>query len=144
MSVPRSKRWRLKEAADPAVVRGLVYDRCPESAARLLAQRGITEPAAASVFFRPTLEQLHDPFLMAGMTEAVERIEQALGENERIMVYGDYDVDGTTAVALAYSFLLRFTGNITFHIPDRYAEGYGISTFGIDRAAEEGVKLIIA
>lgn len=144
MSVPRSKRWRLKQAADPAVVNGLVYDRCPESAAKLLVQRGISTPAEASVFFRPTLDQLHDPFIMADMTQAVERIEQALGANERIMVYGDYDVDGTTAVALVYSFLSRFTGNITFYIPDRYSEGYGISTTGIDHASADGVGLIIA
>jgi single-stranded-DNA-specific exonuclease len=72
----------------------------------------------------------------------VERIEQALGDNERIMIYGDYDVDGTTAVALVYSFLLRFTGNITFYIPDRYAEGYGISFQGIEHAKEDGVLII--
>lgn len=77
------------------------------------------------------MDHLHDPFEMADMQQAVERIERALGDNERIMVYGDYDVDGTTAVALVFSFLQRFTGNITFYIPDRYAEGYGISFQGI-------------
>lgn len=123
---------------------GLVHDRCPLVAARLLVQRGIGDPEVASAFFRPAMDQLHDPFLMADMQQAVERIEQALGDNERIMVYGDYDVDGTTAVALMYSFLLRFTGNITFYIPDRYAEGYGISFQGIDHAAKDKVGLIIA
>ncbi|MBK7383512.1 MAG: single-stranded-DNA-specific exonuclease RecJ [Flavobacteriales bacterium] len=144
MSSAPLKRWRLGPMPDPAIVRGLTYDRCPEAGAIILAQRGITDATAAAIFFRPRLDQLHDPFLMAGMKEAVERIERALGENERIMVYGDYDVDGTTAVTLVYSFLLRFTGNITFYIPDRYAEGYGISFQGVDVAAAEKVGLIIA
>lgn len=122
----------------------MVNDRCPPVAAALLVQRGLQDPASASIYFRPSLEQLHDPFLMADMLVAVERIERALGENERIMVYGDYDVDGTTAVALVYSFLQRFTGNIIFYIPDRYTEGYGISFQGVDHAAKEGVGLIIA
>lgn len=138
-----AKRWRLKPEPDPVLVQGLVHERCPESAAKLLVQRGLTDAARASAFFRPRIEDLHDPFLMAGMQEAVERIERALGDNERIMVYGDYDVDGTTAVALVYSFLVRFTGNIVFYIPDRYAEGYGVSTQGIDRAHGDGVSLII-
>lgn len=144
MSIPRGKRWRLKPEAEHAAVESLVHERCPLPAAKLLAQRGIGDPATASLFFRPRLEQLHDPFLMADMAAAVERIERALGDNERIMVYGDYDVDGTTAVALVYSFLHRYTGNITFYIPDRYAEGYGISFAGIDHAKREGVGLIIA
>lgn len=144
MSGPPPKRWRLKPFPDATVVQGLVYDRCPQAAATLLAQRGIPDAKAAARFFRPSFEQLHDPFLMAGMREAVERIERALGDNERIMVYGDYDVDGTTAVALVYSFLCRFTGNISFYIPDRYTEGYGISFQGIDHAASEKVGLIIA
>jgi single-stranded-DNA-specific exonuclease len=121
-----------------------VHDRCPEPAARLLAQRGIRDPQQASRFFRPRLEDLHDPFLRAGMRDAVERIERALGDHERIMVYGDYDVDGTTAVALVYSALLHYTGNILFYIPDRYTEGYGISFAGIDSAHRQGVSLIIA
>lgn len=96
------------------------------------------------MFFRPSLAHLHDPFLMKDMTEAVQRLERALGDGERIMVYGDYDVDGTTAVALVYSFLLRFTGLVSFYIPDRYKEGYGISFAGVEHAAREGVGLIIA
>ncbi len=126
------------------MVEGLTYDRCPPSAATLLTQRGIKDPQMAAHFFRPVFADLHDPFLMADMDKAVERIERALGENERIMVYGDYDVDGTTAVALVYSFLSRFTGNISYYIPDRYAEGYGISFMGVDHAATEKVGLIIA
>jgi len=144
MRAARTKRWRLKPQAEEGAIQGMVNEKCPPVAARLLVQREIDRPAVASAYFRPSLEQLHDPFLMADMLAAVERIERALGDNERIMVYGDYDVDGTTAVALVYSFLLRFTGNITFYIPDRYAEGYGISFQGIDRAAEEKVGLIIA
>lgn len=144
MSMSGEKRWRMKAAADERAANALVHDRCPEVAARILVQRGIDDPAVASVFFRPSLDQLYDPFLMAGMEQAVERIQKALGHNERIMVYGDYDVDGTTAVALVYSFLQRFTQNITFYIPDRYAEGYGVSIAGIDHAKKEGVSLIIA
>jgi single-stranded-DNA-specific exonuclease len=125
----------MRPAPEVAAVHVLTHDRCPSVAAHLLAQRGILRPDEASAYFRPNLGQLHDPFLMQDMDKAVERIERALGEGERIMVYGDYDVDGTTAVALMYSFLLRFTGNIIFYIPDRYAEGYGISTQGIDKAA---------
>lgn len=134
----------MRPAPEVAAVQRLTHDRCPSVAAHLIAQRGITTPEQASNYFRPNLGQLHDPFLMKDMDKAVERIERALGEGERIMVYGDYDVDGTTAVALMYSFLLRFTGNIMFYIPDRYAEGYGVSTQGIDKAVEEGVHLIIA
>jgi len=144
MSTVTEKRWRLKAAPSEAAVRALISDRCPPELAHLLAQRGITTPEEASAFFRPRLEQLHDPFLMKDMDRAVERIERALGDNERIMVYGDYDVDGTTSVALAHGFLSRFTGNLRHYVPDRYAEGYGISTLGIDRAAEDGVSLIIA
>ncbi len=144
MSLPPPKRWRLKSAADETVAQPLIHDRCPPEAARLLVQRGITNRDAASSFFRPDLDQLHDPFLMAGMQQAVERLERALGDNERIMVYGDYDVDGTTAVALVYAFLRRFTGNITFYIPDRYTEGYGVSTAGIEHAKRDKVGLIIA
>ena len=139
-----SKRWKLKDAVDESRVKDLVHDRCPEVAARILVQRGITDRDAAALFFRPTMDHLHDPFEMADMQQAVERIERALGDNERIMVYGDYDVDGTTAVALVFSFLQRFTGNITFYIPDRYAEGYGISFQGIDHAKKEKVGVIIA
>ncbi|MBK8225901.1 MAG: single-stranded-DNA-specific exonuclease RecJ [Flavobacteriales bacterium] len=139
-----TKRWRLRPEPEAKAVAGLTYERCPASAATLLAQRGIADKRMASHFFRPMLTDLHDPFLMAGMQAAVERIERALGENERIMVYGDYDVDGTTAVALVFGFLARFTGNLSFYIPDRYSEGYGVSFQGIDKAAEEGAALIIA
>ncbi|MDR1808818.1 MAG: single-stranded-DNA-specific exonuclease RecJ [Prevotella sp.] len=111
---------------------------------QLLIQRGITTAEKAAKFFHPDLKELHDPFLLPDMAKAVQRIEYALGEKERILVYGDYDVDGTTAVALVYKFLRKFTSNLDYYIPDRYDEGYGISEQGIDYAAETHVKLIIA
>lgn len=110
---------------------------------RLLLKRGIKTATEARRFFRPQLSDLHDPFLMNDMQMAVDRLNQALGRKEHIMVYGDYDVDGCTAVALVYKFLSQFYSNIDFYIPDRYEEGYGISRKGIDFAAEMGVKLII-
>lgn len=110
---------------------------------RLLLKRGIKTATEARRFFRPQLSDLHDPFLMNDMQVAVDRLNQALGRKEHIMVYGDYDVDGCTAVALVYKFLSQFYSNIGFYIPDRYEEGYGISRKGIDFAAEMGVKLII-
>jgi len=111
--------------------------------ADLLIQRGIKTESAAKRFFRPMLNELIDPFLMNDMDVAVDRLNDAMGRKERIMVYGDYDVDGCTAVALVYKFLLQFYSNIEYYIPDRYEEGYGISKKGLDYAAEQGIKLII-
>ena len=110
---------------------------------KLLLERGITSAAEAKRFFRPQLSELHDPFLMKDMSIAVERLNQAMGKKECILVYGDYDVDGTTAVALVYKFLQQFYSNIDYYIPDRYNEGYGVSVKGVDYAYETGVKLII-
>lgn len=110
---------------------------------KLLADRGITTAAAAKRFFRPQLNELHDPFMMKDMDRAVERLNLAMGRKERILVYGDYDVDGTTAVALVYKFLQQFYSNIDYYIPDRYNEGYGVSTKGVDYAHQTGVKLVI-
>lgn len=112
--------------------------------AQLLVQRGIDSLDKAQDFFRPKLTLLHDPFLMKDMEIAVSRIEQAIEKDQRIMIYGDYDVDGTTAVALLYSFLRKHYPNLITYIPDRYREGYGISREGIDTAQKEGVALIIA
>lgn len=109
----------------------------------LLVQRGITTVDEAERFFHPSLRYLHDPFLMPGMDRAVERLNKALGSKERILVYGDYDVDGTTAVALVYKYIRNFYSNIDYDIPTRDDEGYGISNAVIDMAAEQGVKLII-
>ncbi len=111
--------------------------------ADLLIQRGIKTESAAKRFFRPMLNELIDPFLMNDMDVAVDRLNDAMGRKERIMVYGDYDVDGCTAVALVYKFLQQFYSNIEYYIPSRYEEGYGVSIKGIDYAAEHGVKLII-
>ncbi len=110
---------------------------------KLLIERGVHTAAEAKRFFRPQLHELHDPFLMNDMDVAVDRLNAAMGRKERIMVYGDYDVDGTTAVALVYKFLQQFYSNIDYYIPDRYNEGYGVSFKGVDYAHETGVKLII-
>ena len=110
---------------------------------KLLLDRGITTAEEARKFFRPSLTDLHDPYLFKDMAAAVQRLNSAMGHKERILVYGDYDVDGVTAVALVYRFLQQFYSNIDYYIPDRYEEGYGVSRQGIDWAAEEGVKLII-
>ncbi len=110
---------------------------------RLLVERGITTVAQAKKFFRPQLSDLLDPFLMKDMDLAVDRLNIAMGRKERILVYGDYDVDGTTAVALVYKFIQQFYSNIDYYIPDRYEEGYGVSFKGVDYAEETGVKLII-
>ena len=110
---------------------------------KLLLDRGIATAEEARRFFRPQLTSLHDPFLFRDMRVAVDRLNAALGRKERILVYGDYDVDGCTAVALVYRFLQRFTTNIDFYIPDRYEEGYGVSHKGVDYAKETGVGLII-
>ena len=115
-----------------------------EASARLLVVRGIRTKEEASAFVRPSLNALHDPFLMRDMEQAVERLQQAVKSHERIMVYGDYDVDGTTAVALMYTFLRTQTDNLIYYIPDRYKEGYGISFQGIDTAEAEGCSLIVA
>ena len=109
----------------------------------LLVKRGITSVAEARNFFRPKLSQLHNPFLMNDMDVAVRRLNKALGKKERILVYGDYDVDGTTAVALVYKFLQQFSSNIDYYIPDRNEDGYGISKRGVDYAHSTGVSLII-
>ena len=111
--------------------------------AGLLIDRGITTVPAARQFFRPQLTQLHDPFEMKDMDIAVRRLNKALGQKERILVYGDYDVDGCTAVALVYRFLQQYYSNIDYYIPDRYDEGYGVSVKGVDYAYATGVRLVI-
>ena len=112
--------------------------------AQLLVQREIYTYEEARSFFRPDLADLHNPFLMADMDKAVERLTKAMQHNEKILIYGDYDVDGTTSVSLVYKFLKQFYSNVDFYIPDRYNEGYGISIQGIDFAAENNFKLVIA
>ena len=139
------KRWVQAAAADEDIRDSLAQQlNIDKKLAEILAQRGIRNFDEAKDFFRPKMEDLHDPFLMKDMDKAVRRIEEALAENERILIYGDYDVDGTTSVALAYSFFSQFTSEIEYYIPDRHKEGYGISTAGIDYAAEHMFTLIIA
>jgi len=137
-------KWIFKEPADPAKVERLATEvGIDKVLAELLVKRGVETFEQARTFFRPTLEALHDPFLMKDMDKAVERLHKAVSSGEKILVYGDYDVDGTTAVALVYSFIQRFTDKVDFYIPDRYDEGYGVSYKGIDWAADGGFGLII-
>jgi single-stranded-DNA-specific exonuclease len=139
------KRWVVKEQGDLQLIRKLSQElSIDEHLANLLVQRGISSFDEAKDFFRPSLGNLHDPFLMKDMKEAIHRIEKAISNNEKILVYGDYDVDGTTAVALVYTFLHKFYNRLDYYIPDRYSEGYGISFKGIDFAAENNFSLIIA
>jgi single-stranded-DNA-specific exonuclease len=139
------KRWVQAAAADIETTRLLAQQlNIDKKLAEILVQRGISNFEQAKHFFRPKMEDLHDPFLMKDMDKAIRRIDIALEENERILIYGDYDVDGTTSVALAYSFFSQFTDQIEYYIPDRHKEGYGISTIGIEYAAEHMFTLIIA
>lgn len=139
------KRWVLKKEGNPEHVKHLSkelnLDKC---LANLLAQRGIASFNEAKAFFRPQLSALHDPFLMKDMDKAIARIDKAINNKEKILIYGDYDVDGTTAVALVYTFIRKYYKKVDFYIPDRYSEGYGISYQSIDFAEENESKLVIA
>ena len=138
-------RWNVLPKPNEALVASLSKDLGVEPLiAELLANRGITAYAEAKKFFRPSLDDLHDPFLMQDMEQAVQRIEQAFQRQENILVFGDYDVDGTTAVALMSSYLKTHTENVLTYIPDRYNEGYGVSKQGIDYADDNDCALIIA
>ena len=140
-------KWILHQSVDKQQVAEIVKVlNIDENLATLLVQRGITTYNEAKVFFRPSLNQLHDPFLMKDMDRAVDRVVAAINNGEKILIYGDYDVDGTTAVALVYTYLKKFfkKKKIEFYIPDRYDEGYGISFKGIDYASENDFKLVIA
>lgn len=139
-----NKRWVQKEIPDETLIKSLSVElNIDSSLSTLLAQRGIAGFDAARNFFRPSLDHLHDPFLMKDMDVAVNRLSEALFNKEKILVYGDYDVDGTTSVALVYSFLKQFNDNIDYYIPDRYTEGYGVSRKGIEWAAAQQFSLII-
>lgn len=140
-----NKRWVLKEVGESQRVAQLSAElNINKHLSNLLVQRGIHTFDEAKEFFRPSLERLHDPFLMKDMDLAIQRIESAIANNQKILVYGDYDVDGTTAVALVYTFFKSVNAQLDFYIPDRYSEGYGISYQGIDYAADNGFSLIIA
>lgn len=139
------KRWKTKEIGEESIIRSLSESlNINRVLAKLLVDRGVEDFDTAKKFFRPSLDDLHDPFLMLNMDKAVERLNRAITNQENIMVYGDYDVDGTTSVALVFSYLKEFYPNLEFYIPDRYKEGYGISSQGIDYAAENNISLIIA
>jgi single-stranded-DNA-specific exonuclease len=140
------KRWVVKEAPDAAKVQNLADSLgISRTLAGILCQRGICTFEEAKTYFRPSLQDLHDPFLLKDMDKAVHRLVEALHHQERILIYGDYDVDGTTSVALVFRFLQHFfQDRIEYYIPDRYAEGYGISFAGIDYAQEFGFSLIIS
>ena len=144
-----NSRWEIRKLSQSqqALVKSLAQElHISEISAGMLVRRGLTTAAAASSFVHPDLKQLHDPFLMKDMNEAVIRLQAAILSNERILIYGDYDVDGTTAVALTYTFLCSVTdqSHIDYYIPDRYTEGYGVSFKGIDYAVQTGCTLIVA
>lgn len=139
------KRWVHNQNANHETIEELAHQlTIDKSLAQILVQRGICTFEEARHFFRPQLAHLHDPFLMKDMEAAIDRIDFAINSGQKILIYGDYDVDGTTAVALAFQFFHQFTKNIDFYIPDRHTEGYGISTQGIDYAHTNGFNLIIA
>ncbi len=139
------KKWNIHQVKDSEVVSSLQNAlTVDEIIAKLLVLRGINSFDEAKVFFRPSLDMLHDPFLMKGMHAAIERIIKAIATNEKVLIFGDYDVDGTTSVALVYSFFKKYIDQIRYYIPDRYSEGYGISFQSIDYAAENNYSLIIA
>ena len=142
--MPKEREWRLRDSGDPENVAQLSAELGIDPVlASLLVTRGVHTFEEARSFFRPSLSALHDPFLMKDMDLAVARLEKAVASQEKILVYGDYDVDGTTAVALVYSFIRRLTTSVDFYIPDRYDEGYGVSQKGIDWASANGFTLII-
>ena len=139
------KKWNIHNIKNTEVVSSLQNELSIDvTVAKLLAIRGITNFEEAKTFFRPSLDMLLDPFLMKGMDLAIERIIKAIANKEKVLIFGDYDVDGTTSVALVYSFFKSYISEIRYYIPDRYAEGYGISFKSIDYAAENNYSLIIA
>ena len=140
------KRWVIKKQVDAERVNTLASElnNIDASLANLLIQRGVHTYKEAKSFFRPQLEDLQDPFLMMDMEAAVERIQKAVKQGEKILIYGDYDVDGTTSIALLYTFIKEFYSSVDFYVPDRYGEGYGISYKSIDYAEEQGITLVIA
>lgn len=139
------KRWNIKAPAKPEVVAKLSRELgIDEVLSDLLVQRGVHTFDEAKAFFRPSISDLHNPFLMKDMDKAVARLQSAMRNGEKVLIYGDYDVDGTTSVALMYSFLRHYYSNIEFYIPDRYKEGYGVSQKGIDFAADSNCRLIVS
>lgn len=140
----QQKRWNIRSADEEAVRKLQEQLKIHPVLCRLLVLRGITNYDAAHLFFRPKLEHLHDPFLMKDMDKAIDRIDQAMEQGQRILIYGDYDVDGTTAVSLVYKYFASFYEEVHYYQPDRYLEGYGVSRQGIEYAADNDCQLIIA
>lgn len=139
-------RWEIKETVDEQKIKELSeqLNNLDVTLTNILIRRGIDTFEKAKSFFRPSLDEIHDPFLMKDMDKAVNRLHEAIDKNENILVFGDYDVDGTTSVALVYSYLKKFYSNLEYYIPDRYTEGYGISFQGIDYASNNNISLVIA
>src|SRR5689334_19785121 len=138
-AMKREYRWTIAPDPDPQLAAQIASEiNVSEPTARVLIQRGIRTYEQAKEFFRPQLSLLHDPFLMDGMEAAIARIERALATGERILVFGDYDVDGTNSAAMLYLFFRNLGAAVMFHIPDRVREGYGLSATGIDRGKEFG------
>lgn len=141
----RNRLWKIKEIKEEDSIIKLSKElNISKVLATLLVQRGVKTFEEARNFFRPNLSNLHDPFLMKDMDIAVDRIIKAIDNNQKILIYGDYDVDGTTAVAMMYLFLKQLTSNVDYYIPDRYFEGYGLSYKGIEYGASIKASLIIA
>lgn len=139
------KRWVIKEEPEREIIAKLIEEvGVSRPIASIMAQRQLENFDQAKAYFRPKIEELHDPFLMNGMAEAVDRIEKAIAGNENILIYGDYDVDGTSAVALVYSYIASTYQQVGYYIPDRYKEGYGISQDGIDFSVDNSFSLVIA
>ncbi|MFK8037570.1 MAG: single-stranded-DNA-specific exonuclease RecJ [Crocinitomicaceae bacterium] len=140
-----AKNWKYENFEDVSTLQSLMTALdISKPIAKLLISRGVKTFDEAKIFFRPNLEDLHNPFLMKGMNEAVERIQMAIDDGENILIYGDYDVDGTTSVALMFQYLRNFTEKLHYYIPDRYEEGYGVSNKGVDFAIDNNFTLIIA
>jgi single-stranded-DNA-specific exonuclease len=139
------KQWRAKPEPDKKTVEALSSAiNVNKVLSGILVQRGVDTFEKAKNFFRPQYSHMHSPFIMKGMTRAIERIDEALAKNQKILIYGDYDVDGTTSVATVYDFFSKRFKEIEYYIPDRYTEGYGISFMAIDWASNNGYSLIIA
>jgi single-stranded-DNA-specific exonuclease len=140
-----TRAWKIKENGHHEEINQLAEELSVSPViSTLLCQRGVVSFEQARAFFRPDLSRLYDPFLMADMEKAVNRLQTALKNREKILVYGDYDVDGTTSVAMVYSFIRKYHAGVDYYIPDRYAEGYGVSRQGVDYAIQHGISLIIA
>jgi single-stranded-DNA-specific exonuclease len=138
------RRWNVRECDESAAQRLALELKLPRVAARLLVQRGLADSTEAARYLNPKLSDLHSPYLLRGMREAVERIRRAIAQKEDILIYGDYDVDGTTAVVILKTAIELLGGTCDFHVPHRIKEGYGIREDRIEAAAAAGVKLVIS